>query len=459
MSARLGMNPLPIVSWKGKIFYQLTSKLQKNKNTGTSETRRSLFLSPPVKLYRREIATAEPHVATCNSRVSVRIDELNMPNGYSVSEEMVNGGVVNTLDINTTEDKYANGDCTDPNVCLEVNARRRVRSSGMTQRKFVVSRNNENAYFTNSRQYLVSRNKTFAQNQYSHVRLGEPSLISGSFQQRSNAYSPNGLSHCRMASIISGVNDTFYYLWTTFQYSNLFRVQTDPDTPSVECFKVVIPAGFYSIEQLNEVFHNVMTNNKHYYIERHTLKRVFLLNIVFNTIENKIELQSYSNVIVSDPVLYSVPENGTAVGTPNKFPVFFFPPNSGLGALLGFSSTQNSFYPDIPTLTTNVGESSTGFLSTSAPGIFPLYATMNYKPSNSRFATQGAVSASARALRLNYDTITTSGNTFREPFGQEVVNALAYGVPGVGYTLKSKTGYPNTRTPYICKHSGELLCR
>jgi len=449
------MNQLPIVSWKGKIFYQLTSKLQKNKNTGTSETRRSLFLSPPVKLYRRELATTNPDAPNCASRVSVRIDELNMPNGYIVSEQMVNRGVVNTRDMNTSENKYVNGDCTDPNVCLEVNARRRVRSSGMVQRKFLPYRNNDNAYFTNSNQYLVSRNKTFAQNQYRHVRLGGPSLIGGFSQQRSNAYSPNGLSHCRMTSIVSGVNDTFYYLWTTFQYSDLFRVQSNPDTPSVECFKVVIPAGFYDIDQLNTAFHIVMANNGHYYIERHTLKQVFLLNIVFNTIENKVELQSYSNVIVSDPVLYSVPENGTAIGNPRTFPVFFFPPNSGLGALLGFSSIQNTFYPDIPTLTTNVGESSTGFLSISNPGIFPLYATMNYKPSNTRFATQGAVSSSARALRLNYDTITTSGNTFREPFGQEVVNALAYGVPGVGYTLKSKTGYPDTCTPYISKYGVE----
>jgi hypothetical protein len=82
------------------------------------------------------------------------------------------------------------------------------------------------------------------------------------------------------------------------------------------------------------------------------------------------------------------------------------------------------------------------------------YVPVHYKPNNSKFAQQGAVDSSSRLARLKLDTITKSGATYRVAFdkygaGNATANALAYGVPANGYTIKDKLGYPNKRTPIV----------
>ena len=65
--------------------------------------------------------------------------------------------------------------------------------------------------------------------------------------------------------------------------------------------------------------------------------------------------------------------------------------------------------------------------------------TTIYKPSNSKFAHQGAVSSSNRLLRLKVDTITKNGNSFRSAFGSEAANAGRYtGKCDGPYFIKSK---------------------
>ena len=77
------------------------------------------------------------------------------------------------------------------------------------------------------------------------------------------------------------------------------------------------------------------------------------------------------------------------------------------------------------------------------------YVPVYYKPNNGKFAVQGAVESSARLVRLKVDTITDSGYKMSAAFGPQTANALAYGVPANGYTLKNTYGYPNTQTPVI----------
>lgn len=61
-----------------------------------------------------------------------------------------------------------------------------------------------------------------------------------------------------------------------------------------------------------------------------------------------------------------------------------------------------------------------------------------YKPSNSGFATQGAVSSSARLLRLKVNTVTRNANSF-SAYGQAAQNAGRYnGSSTAPYFLKSK---------------------
>ena len=71
------------------------------------------------------------------------------------------------------------------------------------------------------------------------------------------------------------------------------------------------------------------------------------------------------------------------------------------------------------------------------------YVPVYYKPNNAKFANQGGVSASTRLVRLKYDTITDGGASMTGAFGKQTANAMAYGVPVNGYTIKDKIGYPN----------------
>jgi len=466
---------IPYVSWKGKTLFQITSQYKENRNDGTNtSSNRNLFISAPSKIYRRESATIHSTPTTCNSRKSSSIDQLNMPNGYLISNNVLPcSGLVNTLDIHLSNNKYENGDCMDKNVCATENARRRVRSSGMIKRKFVSEKNNDISYFTNSNQYLVSRNRTFQQNQYNHIRNGEASLINNIAQYKTNVYSPNGLSHCKLATITKNVNDTFYYIWTTFNYTDadINSIVANPAQSAIDIsgvYQVVIPEGNYDIQSLNAAFQRVLIQNSHYYINKEYGVFESLMKIVYNNVQNKVELQVYSNFTKEDPSLYIIPTDyrGNPLGTPvpkyttspnNKSvyttPAFYFPNDN---TVLGF---KTGFYPPINTGTHNISFESRGILSNIHNSAHPLYDVMYYKPNNTRFAVQGAVSSSDRITRIKYDTITRAGLTFASTFGKEVGNALAYGVPGEIYTLKDKYGYPNKKTPIFCKSSGEIKCK
>lgn len=67
--------------------------------------------------------------------------------------------------------------------------------------------------------------------------------------------------------------------------------------------------------------------------------------------------------------------------------------------------------------------------------------TTIYKPSNTKFATQGAVSGSSRIARLKYDTITGAGNAYYSAYGDTAVVSAATtysGRPEAPFYLKSK---------------------
>jgi hypothetical protein len=87
------------------------------------------------------------------------------------------------------------------------------------------------------------------------------------------------------------------------------------------------------------------------------------------------------------------------------------------------------------------------FDGSAKPGLGSPYVPLYYKPSNSKFANQGGVDSSSRLQRLKYDTVTNSANTFMSAYGRATADALAYGVPGPGYTLKTKTGYSQPLAP------------
>ena len=110
--------------------------------------------------------------------------------------------------------------------------------------------------------------------------------------------------------------------------------------------------------------------------------------------------------------------------------------------------SQNDFYYHMNASTTNKNEFRSNTRSHCDQGD---YVPVHYKPNNAKFAVQGAVDSSSRLARLKYDTITNNASTYREAFdvygvGNATANALAYGVPAGGYTIKDKIGYPNKRS-------------
>lgn len=427
MSSRLNLTPIRYFSWKGKTFNQIISSIQNNNKLINNIQDSELFKPLPLKIYRREIASTTP--TTCNPRISSSIDVFNQPNGTTVSfdNNYTGNGLVNVLDIHLTENETERpGSCTTTAICKEVDARRRVRSSGMIKRAFNPEKNND-TYYTSSSQYLTSRNRTFQQNQYNYIRQGDPGVKPGSSQSSGNVYSANGANHCKLA-VITQFNNTFQYTWG----------------PDATIFNVAIPEGAYDINTLNSAFETFMIQQGHFYINNSNLTKVFLMNFRYNLQFDKIEIQIQpSNEYHDNPLLYSTLFGTTWDG--DAFTPAITILNNGFQSVVGFAQGTYVY-------------SASPILSTIHASAMPSFVRSYYKPNNSGFAQQGAVSSSSLVTRLKYNTITNNGLAYQAAFGKATANALAYGVPEGGYTIKDKIGYPVKRTPVISKYTGELAC-
>jgi len=83
---------------------------------------------------------------------------------------------------------------------------------------------------------------------------------------------------------------------------------------------------------------------------------------------------------------------------------------------------------------------------------------VSYKPNNKQFAQQGAVTSSSLVARVRYNTINTAAVQTANPLGIATSNALAYGVPENGYTVKDIIGYPRTSYPSFRANRGGKAC-
>jgi len=434
MSATLGFNSTPYYSWKDQVFYQVSSFISKNKNNSQTLGINQLMKPMPLKLYRREIASVAPSTG-CSSRISQSINELNQPGSTIISKtNTCRNGLVNIIDNQVTECKSTSCNINMP----DVDARRRVRSAGMIRKKYNPEKNND-SYCTDSNQYLVSRNRTFSQNQYHFIRQGNSAVKPGSSLSNNNLYSPNGISHC-IQPYISSVNNNnlFQYTWIDNRIYN-----------------VTIPDGQYDIVKLNQVFQNAMVQNNTYFIYSQTSNR-FLFQFTYDSANNKVILgiSPCSDIInLSTKLLkpgYSVYEPSTwynrstqIVDVSNSSPYVTIPV-SNFKNIIGFSPGSYNAATQQSNIT---------------PFITSNYVNMNYKPNNSQFAVQGAVSGSNFILRKKYDTITDAGAKMKAAYGSATASALAYGVTDQQYTLKQKMGYPIALTPVISKYNGDICCK
>jgi hypothetical protein len=462
MSARLNMNEIRYYSWKGKTFNQITSAIQKNKITLSSTSGNVLFNARPLPIYRRE-TRSKTAPASGNERTSASIDQLNMPNGYTLTSntQSCTVGVLNILDgkeANETTNKYQNDSCLTTNPCMtqEYNARRRVRSSGMIKKNNLVTGTIYDPYYTSTKQLLMSRNKTFEQNQYNYIRQGDSFATPGTSAALNNVYSAHGMSTCakyRITNLLG--NNTFQYQW--FDGND---------------YTVTIEDGYYDLDDINQQFKYTMSNNKHYLVLNSTNSKKFLLNIGFNNATKKIELQSYAyNTSTYNTSIYSYPANNNwssyvslSINTATSLVPVFKILGNGFQDVIGFSggnypsvliridgATSKAYqHPSTNTYTYTENQSTS---STVNAKLLPMYSIIYYKPNNSQYAQQGAVSASSLITRLKYNTITNNTYKYQVAYGTAVANALAYGVPEGGYTIKDKIGYPIKKTPTFSKYS------
>jgi hypothetical protein len=431
MSELLNKDEGPLISWKGKTFQQIASSIRKNVHSSkyTNMANNRIFKATPLKIYRREIASVYD-TSHCNVRTSTRIDEMNMPNGYIITSS-TGKGLVNTLDFTLTANTSDRpGLCSNSCILSPAdNAKRRVRSSGNIKKQYNPANNAAN-YYTDNRQYLESRVKTFQQNQYNYLRQGDATFKPGDSLSVPNIYAGNGLTNCKKYHIPT--DTSFSYLWID----------------GTSMVNVDVPSGYYDAGDLNIILHSKLINNGHYYIQNNNKNKILLLNIVYNSSKNVVELKTLHTGSL-DSINYSIPANDS-----NYNAVTWTTPVTSV--VPQFIINNNLFKNAIGFLTGTYPVSRTSsvdVVSTSSftPGVTSTYQPVYYKPNNPQFAQQGAVSAGALTSRVRYDSITNSSASYRKAYGTSVANALAYGVPENGYTIKDKIGYPNKCYPVFTK--------
>jgi hypothetical protein len=210
------------VSWKGQTLGQITTSIKKNK-VSESVTGNSMFLPPPLKIYRREISTAP--ISASSMRTSTSIDEINRPNGYLVVSQTNNcSGNVMVLEKNNPN---INNNCCDPNSLLDPAsiARRRMRSSGRIS-KPVSSAASDAPYCTTSQEYLNSRGKTFGQNQFHYFKSGNAVAKPGGPGSEGNKYAVNSNSlHCKNSYVETQFKPTIFTRWRSIIQFTYFSIK------------------------------------------------------------------------------------------------------------------------------------------------------------------------------------------------------------------------------------------
>jgi len=148
-----------------------------------------------------------------------------------------------------------------PSLSAEYNARRLVRSSGMITRKYD-SLTNREIYNVQSKQYLHQRNKTFDQNQFNNIRIGDTSSLPGSSSSIDNVYASNTSQYCSDTSETNYVpiyykpnNSKFAQQGAVESSARLVRLKYDTITDVGAKMKAA-----YGIETANALAYGVTEN-------------------------------------------------------------------------------------------------------------------------------------------------------------------------------------------------------
>lgn len=435
--------------WKGRTFNQIISKIKKNKGTieGTNK-----FISSPVKEYRRE-KTMEDNC----SRATTSLIEFFRPGGTIVNSSTYSG--IHILDINTPNDL-----CETPDKCSvrADDAKRRVRSGGSRLKQ---------SYYTSSTQYLEKRNYGYEQNNYRNYRLGDPTFTTEIPATLQNIYLPNGINHKAKVRITghryvkNPIPDEpplidepplFKYRWVNGQE-----------------YPVHIDNGDYNLEEINNVLFEVLSTNKHYLIDFQTNKvLIYFMKFVYDTHSKRIQIQCSGIDSTTYPATRYSPWTSYLYKVDWNIPEYTLIPNiilldNEFLDIIGFESfgyyppqkiseTEPFTQPDTNTNPIDnifIGNIRYFVFGENESKITTQYEPLTYKPNNTVFATQGAVSASSVVSRLRYNTITGATTEYTTPIGKFMGSALAYNVPAHGYSYKYVVGYNNGCVPTV-KNNG-----
>lgn len=441
-------------NWKGKTFSQITSKIQKNAGIISipNNDNHNIFNSNPLKIYRREIIFNNTNLI-CNPRTSIKIDELNRPNGYILHDHSSNwrqngdtvGGVYNdnnlgiVLDINLSNNTYEllNNNCSNDNICFNSasNALKRVRSSSG-----IIKKN----YYTSNKQYLFNR-KYFIEdnNTNNNINQGEPIYNGGNILFQNNN---SNIKDCKQYIISNELQNNFFsYLWID---------GTRHD--------VILPNGIYDTERLNNEFKLIMIINRHYYINIANQTKEFLLKIIYNSLNNTIQLQCILNNFYCNNNDFSIPKVYLLIGNntvpwsndfnyKNILPVFYIP--MSFSNVIGFNE---GYYPNNPSSNNNyyINSNNNHIINntTVSHSSIPQRQQIYYKPNNTQFSQQGPVNSSILINRKKYDTITEVGLLLRTIKSINLSNSLAYNIANNGSIKNGDKPFP-----ILCKKTLEKM--
>lgn len=184
MSARLNMNPIKPVLWKGRTFNQIMSGLKMNGPTNAT----GIFSALPMKHYRKEIASVA--LTDRSSRPSISVDEFLRPGAVITTDIGQETGLCGTVDFSSVLPNDTTEQPTTTRCSIRADdARRRMRSAGNARRP-------GSKYNADFNQYLVNRQRTFNQSQTHHLQTGNRDAEAGTPTTLQNVYTPNGINAC-----------------------------------------------------------------------------------------------------------------------------------------------------------------------------------------------------------------------------------------------------------------------
>ena len=184
MSARLNMNPIKPVLWKGRTFNQIMSGLKMNGPTNAT----GIFSALPMKHYRKEIASVA--LTDRSSRPSISVDDFLRPGTVITTDIGQETGLCGTVDFSSVLPNDTTEQPTTTSCSIRADdARRRMRSAGNARRP-------GSKYNADFNQYLVNRQRTFNQSQTHHLQTGNRDAEAGTPTTLQNVYTPNGINTC-----------------------------------------------------------------------------------------------------------------------------------------------------------------------------------------------------------------------------------------------------------------------